>query len=33
VQSVTEGRFAYTAAANHDADGDSNGTVITVKKP
>jgi PKD repeat protein len=32
VQSVTEGRFAYTAAANHDPDGDSNGTTITVKK-
>jgi dipeptidyl aminopeptidase/acylaminoacyl peptidase len=25
--------FAYSAAANHDADGDSNGTVIRVRRP
>jgi PKD repeat protein len=32
VASVTKSGSSYSAAANHDAEGDSNGTLITVKK-
>jgi hypothetical protein len=33
VTDVTHGAFTYAAADNHDADGDSDGTSITVWKP
>ena len=33
VSNVTKGGFAYNPADNHDPDGDSNGTAITVNKP
>jgi hypothetical protein len=33
VSGITSGSATYTAAANHDADGDSNGTTIVVRKP
>ena len=33
VTKVTLSSFTYTAAANHDPDGDSTGTVIVVSKP
>jgi hypothetical protein len=33
VGNVTHGTLTYTAASNHDPDGDSNGTSITVLKP
>jgi hypothetical protein len=33
VTNVTKSGFSYNAAANHDPDGDSNGTTIVVNKP
>jgi hypothetical protein len=33
ITSVTHATLTYTAGANHDPDGDSNGTSITVPKP
>ncbi len=33
ISSLTRSGFSYTAAANHDPDGDSNGTTITIFKP
>lgn len=33
VTNVTRAGFVYSAAANHDPDGDSNGTVINVTRP
>ncbi|HKI54460.1 MAG TPA: hypothetical protein VJ987_10080, partial [Anaerolineales bacterium] len=33
VTDVTQVSYAYSSADNHDPDGDSNGTVITVNKP
>jgi hypothetical protein len=33
VTSVTHATLAYVSGANHDADGDSNGTVIVVPRP
>jgi hypothetical protein len=33
VDNVTHAEYAYAAAANHDPDGDSNGTEITVLQP
>jgi len=33
VTSVTRSSSAYTPSANHDSDGDSNGTSVTVPKP
>jgi hypothetical protein len=33
VTGVSHGSLAYSASANHDADGGSNGTTITVAKP
>ncbi len=33
VTSVTHGSYVYNAANNHDPDGDSNGTTITVNRP
>ena len=33
VTNVTGGSLTYTPAANHDPDGDSNGTTIIVNKP
>jgi hypothetical protein len=33
ITSVTHATLTYSAAANHDPDGDSNGTSITVNKP
>jgi serine protease AprX len=33
VSTVTKTGYTYQAAANHDPDGDSNGTTITVSKP
>jgi PKD repeat protein len=33
VNSVTAAGYVYDSAANHDPDGDSNGTTITVTKP
>jgi hypothetical protein len=32
IMSMTKGGFTYTASANHDPDGDSDGTAITVTK-
>jgi hypothetical protein len=33
VTKLTLSGYSYTAASNHDPDGDSNGTVIVVTKP
>ena len=33
VTGITGANMIYTAAANHDLDGDSNGTAITINKP
>jgi hypothetical protein len=33
ITSVTHAALTYDAGANHDPDGDSNGTSITVPKP
>ena len=33
ITNMTKGGFTYTAGANHDPDGDSTGTTITVTKP
>jgi serine protease AprX len=33
VTNVTKSGFSYNAAANHDPDGDSTGTVIIIAKP
>jgi len=33
ITDVTKAGFFYDAAANHDPDGDSTGTVITVNRP
>ena len=33
VQSVTNNAFMYQPSSNHDPDGDSNGTAITLRKP
>ena len=33
VDNVTQASFTYTPADNHDPDGDSNGTTITVSRP
>ena len=33
VTGVTKGGVTYDAARNHDPDGDSNGTTITVRRP
>lgn len=33
VTNATSGSYTYQASANHDPDGDSNGTTITVNKP
>ena len=33
VTNATKTSFTYTAGANHDPDGESNGTVIVVSKP
>jgi len=33
VKSLSAASYTYTAAANHDPDGSSNGTLITVNKP
>ena len=33
VNGVTEASRTYLSASNHDSEGDSNGTVITVSKP
>jgi hypothetical protein len=30
---VTHATYTYQPSSNHDPDGDSNGTVITVNKP
>jgi hypothetical protein len=32
IMNMTKGGFSYTPSANHDPDGDSNGTTITVTK-
>jgi hypothetical protein len=33
IQNMTRSGFTYTSSANHDPDGDSNGTRIDVTKP
>ena len=33
VQNVTHATVSYDSSSNHDVDGDSNGTFITVSKP
>ena len=33
ISNVTHATLTYSAAANHDPDGDSTGTIITVSKP
>jgi hypothetical protein len=33
VTKLTKAGYSYSAATNHDPDGDSNGTVIVVAKP
>jgi len=33
VEGVSHGQFTYDTSANHDPDGDSNGTSIKIQKP